>query len=147
MRYFTMAWWGGVEGVGNVDPTTAYAAHLAAIRNRLPADLLATEEGASLHDTRLRELRLLAAKGTLLLGLDSYAGDERLNLLYQGVETFESVADPDFGLRGPSGYGDLGYCEVDVLPGGLFEHRLLFSSGIELAVVFCGFQLQRAKHA
>ena len=99
----------------------------------------------SLHDTRLRELWL--ADGMLVLGLDSHAGDERLTLIYTGIAWFESTADPKVGLGGPTGYGDLGYCEVDALPGEVLEHRLLFSTGIELAVVFRGFRLQRAKHA
>src|SRR5262245_24988929 len=142
-----MAWWCGCQTGEAGNPSAAYAGYLAAIRDRLPPDLLATEESVSLHDTRLRELRLLPAEGTLSLGLDSYAGDERLTLTYTGVERFESTADPEVGLGGPDGYGDLGYCEVDELSGGTFEHRLLFSTGIELVVVFRGFRLQRAKHA
>jgi hypothetical protein len=147
VRFFTMAWWCGVQTGEGGDPAADYAAHLAAIRDRLPPDLLATEELVSLHDTRLRELRLLIAEESLSLGLDSYAGDERLTLLYSGVERFESSADPEVGLGGPAGYGDLGYCEADVLPGGAFEHRLLFSTGIELVVVFRKFWLQRTKNA
>jgi hypothetical protein len=147
MRFFTMAWWCGAQ-LGDGGPAVAhYAAHLARIRQHLPPDLLATEETVSLHDTRLRESRLIPAAGTLVLVLESYAGDERLTLTYSGVERFESTADPAVGLGGPAGYGDLGYCEVDALAGGLFEHRLLFSTGIELVVVFRGFQLQRSRHS
>jgi hypothetical protein len=145
VRFFTMAWWCGTQTGDAGDPSADYAAHLTAVRDRLPLDLLATEESVSLHDTRLREL--LLADSTLSLGLDSYAGDERLTLTYSGVERFESTADPEVGFGGPAGYGDLGYCEVDALPDGAFEHRLLFSTGIELAVVFRGFRLQRSKHA
>jgi hypothetical protein len=145
VRFFTMAWWCGTQ-TGDAEARSAgYAAHLDTVRDRLPPDLLATQESVSLHDTRLRELRL--AEGTLTLGLDSHAGDERLTLTYTSVERFESVADPEVGLGGPAGYGDLGYCEVDALPGGAFEHRLLFSTGIELVVVFHGFRLQRARCA
>lgn len=142
MRFFTMAWWFGGQTGDAGDAAADYAAHLAAIRNRLPPDLLATQESVSLHDARLRELRLV--DGTLTLGLDSHAGDERLTLTYTGVERFESTSDPEVGLGGPAGYGDLGYHEVSVLPDGAFEHRLLFSTGIELVVVFRGFRLQRA---
>lgn len=144
MRFFTMAWWCGCQTGDAGDAGAGYAAHLAAVRDRLPPDLLATEETVSLHDTRLRELRLLPAENTLTLGLDCHAGDERFILTYSGVERFESHADPDVTLGGPGGYGDLGYCEVDALPGGLFEHRLLFSTGIELAVTFRGFRLRRS---
>jgi hypothetical protein len=144
MRFFTMEWWCGVQTGDNSDPASAYAAHLATIRDRLPPDLLATAETMSLHDTRLRKLRLMPGERSLTLELDSYAGDERFTLTYTDVARFESEADPEVGLGGPAGYGDLGYCEVDVLPDGTFEHRLLFSTGIELAVAFRGFQLQRA---
>jgi hypothetical protein len=140
-----MTWWGGVQTGECDDPSAAYAAHLATIRDRLPPDLLATQESISLHDARLRELRLLPGERSLYMALQSYAGDERFALIYGGVERFESSADPAVGLRGPGGYGDLGYCEVDVLPGGAFEHRLLFSTGVELAVAFRSFRLQRTK--
>jgi hypothetical protein len=146
MRFFTMAWWSGVQTEDDGDPATDYAAHLSAIRELLPPDLLDTEESVSLHDTRLRQLRLLLTDGSLELGLESYAGDGWFTLMYGGVELFESEADPRTGLSGPSGYGDLGYCEIDVLPEGRFEHRLLFSTGIELRVTFQSFRLQQGKH-
>ena len=144
MRFFTMAWWCGSQTGDAGSPWAAYAAHVASVRDRLPPDLLILEESVSLHDARLRELRVMFAQGTVSLGLDSDGGGERLTLIYSGVERLQSTADPEVGLGGPAGYGDLGYGEVDALPGGAFEHRLLFSTGIELAVVFRGFRLQRA---
>jgi hypothetical protein len=146
MRFFTMAWWCGDETDEDADPAADYAAHLAAIRDRLTPDLLAVEELDLLHDARLRELRLVVAGQSLSLALDTCTGDERLTFLYGGVEWFESSADPEAGLGGPAGYGVLGYWEVDILPGGAFEHRLLFSTGIELVVAFGTFKLQRTKH-
>jgi hypothetical protein len=147
MRFFTLEWWCGVQTGDDRDPAGAYAAHLAAIRDRLPPDLLAAAERVSLHDTRLRKLRLIPGERSLALELDSHAGDERFTLTYTDVTRFESEADPKLGLPGTAGYGDLGYCEVDALPNRTFEHRLLFSTGIELAVVFRGFQLRRASLA
>jgi hypothetical protein len=146
VQFFTMQWWSGIQAGGD-DPVPRYAAHLAAIRDRLPMELLTIVETVSLHDARLRELRLAVNDGMLSIELDSYAADERFALLYSKVSRFESSADPKLGLRGPAGYGDLGYDEVDVLPDGAFEHRLLFSSGIELAVAFRAFRLQRDKCA
>ena len=140
-----MAWWSGRVPDNVSDPIEGYAATLALIRDRLPPDLHATTESVSLHDTRLRELRVSVPEGVVTLELDSYSGDERFKLTYSGVERFESLADPAVGLGGPAGYGDLGYCEVAELPGGLLEHRLLFSTGIELVVTFRGFQLDRGK--
>ena len=140
MRFFTIEWW---RGDLETEPLADYAAHLASVRDCLPPDLLATEEAVSLHDSRLRELHLDVANAVLTLGLDSYAADERFTLVYSGVERFASTADPELGLLGPFGYGDLGYAEVDILPGGAFEHRLLFSTGIELVVVGRDFRLDR----
>jgi hypothetical protein len=77
------------------------------------------------------------------LVLDSHAGDERFTLTYREVVRVESPADPMVGLRGPHGYGDFGYDEVEVLSTGVFEHRMIFSSGVELRVVFGGFKAQR----
>ena len=143
VRFFTLDWWCGCQIGQAGDPRTDYAQHLDAIRARLPADLLALQETISLHDARLRQLVVLPAAGTVQLVLESYAGRERYILEYLGVGRIESSADPDVGLGGPHGYGDLGYDEVDVLPSGAFEHRLLFSSGIELSLEFRGFELKR----
>ena len=140
MRFFTLADWCGEWGRGN-DPQAEYASHLDGIRDRLPPQLLALQETISLHDTRLRTFVLLPPDGSLRIELSSYSGEERIELVYQGVERFESSADPAMGLRGPHGYGDLGYDEVDVLPDGTFEHRILFSTGIEFRIVFRGFDL------
>jgi hypothetical protein len=145
VRFFTMAWWCGIQTGAGGDPSAGYTGHLGTIRDRLPPDLLATEESVSLHDTRLRELRLSVTEAVLTLGLDSYSGDERLALVYSGVERLESSADPEVGLGGPAGYGDLGYYEIDVLADGALEHRLLFSTGVELVVVFRGFRLERGR--
>ena len=90
MRFFTMAWWSGEQTGDAGDPSTEYAAHLSAIRDLLPPDLLTTADAVSLHDTRLRELRLLVAEGSLTVGLENHAGNERLTLTYSGVERFES---------------------------------------------------------
>jgi hypothetical protein len=143
VNFFTMAWWCGVQTGEGGDPSSAYSAYLFTIHDRLPPDLLATQESVSLHDTRLRELEIQIAQGLLSLRLESYVGDERFTLDYSGVERFESSADPKVGLGGPAGYGDLGYCEVAILSSGAFEHRLLFSTGIELVIVFRGFRLRR----
>lgn len=145
VRYFTLAWWCGTELEDGPDPGAEYARHLETIRDRLPADLLATQESVSLHDSRLRTLVVTPASGTVQLALESHDGAERFILAYRGVELFESTADPAVGLGGPYGYGDFGYDEVDVLPNGAFEHRMLFSSGIELRVVFAGFELRRER--
>lgn len=67
--------------------------------------------------------------------------DRRIHLVYRGVTSFLSTADPAQGLSGPHGYGDLGYNEIELVEARRFEHRMLFSTGIELEIQFEEFQL------
>ncbi len=138
MRFFTPEWWCGIQdGDLSNDPAEDYRSYLATIRDRLPRGLLALQETVSLHDGRLRVLELSPSNATLLLrvdGDDGSGGLRRFTLRYSGVNSFRSIADPAIGLRGPHGYGDWGYDEVDVTEAGEFEHRILFSSGIEFVV-------------
>jgi len=142
-----MEWWRGTQIADAGDPSAEYARHLSTIRDLLPSDLLVLQESISLHDSRLRGLMMRPALARLRLRLESYAADERFDLEYSGVESLESTADPRVGLNGPHGYGDLGYDEVGVLSNGAFEHRILFSSGIELAIAFRGFEFRRGGFA
>lgn len=143
MKFFTMAWWGGTqpdaeEPVDQLEPFQAYGVHLEAIRGHLPPNLLMVGQAVPLHDAKLRVLRYSPADSTLLIELENYFDEtgtrRRFSLRYDDVRAFESFADPDVGLAGPGGYGDLGYDELDLTPEGLAVHRLLFSSGIELHI-------------
>lgn len=62
-----------------------------------------------------------------------------VRLVYDGVCTIHSTGDRLRGLSGPHGYGDLGNDEIEVLQDGSFEHRFLFSTGIELVLRFQAF--------
>ena len=64
-----------------------------------------------------------------------------LEICYKGVSRFKSFAGRGKALPGPSGYGDLGYYEIELLDDGFLEHRLLFSSGIELSIIFHEIEL------
>jgi hypothetical protein len=145
MRFFTLDWWCGFqEGNFAKGPLEDYRSFLATIRDRLPPGLLALQEKISLHDGDLRELELWTSRATIKMiihGDDGSGGFQRFRLDYSGVSLFQSMADPEFGLPGPNGYGRWGYDEVDVLQNGEFEHRILFSSGIEIVIRFADFDL------
>ena len=144
MKFFTIEWWSGIQGGDPNTPLNAFRAHLDSIRHRLPADLLLLQDSISLHDARLRELNLDTARETLTLNLDGDNGSgglRRFSLTYAGVNHFATLSDPDLGLAGPNGYGDLGYDEPDVLDDGRLQHCLLFSSGIEFRIHFADFSL------
>ena len=139
MRFFTMAWWRDVQAGSAANPTDAYERHLASLRP-LPTAIAELDGLPSLHDARF--VRLDRTGDSLELVLDRW-GERgawmRTKLLYGGVEGLTLSADPDGALPGPIGLGDLGYYELDTVAPGLFEHRLLFSSGIELSVQFRSF--------
>jgi hypothetical protein len=149
MKYYTLAWWLDCQTPSTFrDPLAEYRSYLDTIRHRLPPDLLVLEDEASMHDGELDLLQLDTELRTLLLRIqgDDGKGKPRTFLLkYEGVTSFESRTSGREALPGPAGYGDLGYYEVDVR-GSQFEHSFLFSTGIELTVVFDAFRLQMTDH-
>lgn len=146
MKYLTLDWWMNKCGRQELE---RYWAYNDGIRSRLPPDLLALLDEVSLHDAKLRALDLEVGERKLVISLDGYrytresneACRRAITLTYGGLREVHSTADPKTGLGGPHGYGDIGYDEIEVHPDGSFEHRLLFSSGIELAVRFERFRL------
>ncbi|MBI3865000.1 MAG: hypothetical protein HY290_24260 [Planctomycetia bacterium] len=142
MRHFTMAWWYGVQKGLTAHPHDDYFAYVTALRTRVPPERLPALDallGLALHDSTLRHLRLEPAAATLHILLDNRYTGARFTLAYTGVEQFTSEPDPVGGFSS-QGYGDLGYDEVDLSPTGALVHRVLFASGIELEVVFKGFE-------
>jgi len=119
MEFFPFDWWHGGQHGGQENPTVAfdrYRAHLDAICDRLPADVLRLEgepdDGVSIHDAALVTLDLDVATRTLTLvldGDDGKGGARRFTLGYSGVRSFRSTQSDTAALPGPTGYGDLGY--------------------------------------
>lgn len=102
----------------------------------------------NLHDARLRNLEVDVAARRLDIGLDGFHygldGNEvcrrSISLSYLKLQWMRTTNDPSQSLGGPDGYGDLGYDEIELMPDGSLEHRLIFSSGIEVQVRFGEFQ-------
>jgi hypothetical protein len=147
MKYFTLDWWQNC--CEQRDAAEPYFAYLDGIRSQLPPDLIRLLDEVNLHDARLRLLALDVKAGSLELRLDGYKYTPQWNeecrrsilLSYLGVQGMQSTADPEAGFGGPYGYGDLGYDEIELLPDGSIGHRLLFSSGIEMAIQFRSFRV------
>ena len=141
MKYYTIDWWSGetADGQNHFDE---YRKYLDRILDELPPDHQRLASELSLHDSRLLKLSADVAARTLILELDGYGFDpsskayfgRRFLLKYSHVEAIETTANPEKGLPGPHGYGDLGYNEIEVVTPGLYEHRMLFSLGIEMKV-------------
>jgi hypothetical protein len=142
MKYCTLEWWHGIQCGDVRDPWKQYQAHFQRIRDRLPSSLIDLHENVSMHDANLVSMTLLPADTTLLIELsgdDGQGGARTFHLEYSGVERFFTLTGAE--LPGPTGFGDLGYEEVHLVDDELIEHDLLFSSGIELQIIFADLQL------
>jgi hypothetical protein len=137
MKYFTFDWWSGL----NEDETAAsrYWAYLDSVRGLLPPAIQRFHEGCTLHDSEVIELRVepMEARAVLSLAGSSLDGGPcNYRLEYLGLASFVTRnAKGDGPLGGP-----IGFDEFEVLPEGHTEHRLLFSSGIEVELRFQDFR-------
>jgi hypothetical protein len=142
MKFFTMKWW---SGEAEHDANEEYQAHWRNL-TRIPPALRRLEEDVGLHDAHLLRMEN-GLRGELLLILSRLDGQGRrspLTLKYLDVASMVITSDPGVGLSGPHGFGDLGYDEIDIGADGLAEHRILFSSGIEISVRFRDLVLEGA---
>jgi hypothetical protein len=139
MRFFTMDWWQDVQSGSAENPSDAYDRHLASLRP-FPSSVARLDQLPSLHDAHVGRVEYLG--GSVEITFDAWGekgGWVPTRLSYGRVETFTLEADPERSLPGPTGFGDLGYYEIDRLSSDMFEHRLLFSSGVELCIRFREF--------
>lgn len=150
MKYFTLAWWNGIQELGNEpDPLDAYEEYFQSIKDKLPMAFRQLHDEIYLHDGNLTNLKYVGASGDLEIGINNDDGKGNLReifLSYSGVTIFQSNSNQEQGLPGPLGYGDLGYDEVEILEN-CIEHRILFSSGIEFNIQFANMALNYKDHA
>jgi hypothetical protein len=143
MKYMTLAWWNSLQqrggGAEKNAPLMAYKAHYDKIEKSLTASLSKFLASVRLHDANFRGLKSDPANHSVTLNL--WIDEKPVALVYSGVSHFEIIYQPGQGLRASEEFGDLGYDEVDV-KGKKFEHRLLFSTGVEFVVEFDQFQFQ-----
>ena len=149
MKYFTLEWWNAVQTGDLGDPSDTYGEYYKSVKDKLPGDLIKLHEEIFLHDGKLKSLDISFPENRMSIELDTDDGKGNLreiSLRYTGLTKFKSTADPDNGLPGPRGYGDLGYDEVELLSDGRLEHRMLFSSGIVLSIQFKSIELKYKDH-
>ena len=149
MKYFNISNWQDPDPT----PTEIYQQYIDGVRDKLPPDLQRlcsywTAEGEKavyLNDGRIRSIQVMPEAASAEVVMDGELPgriEVLVHLRYGQVASFQSFVDPAGGLPGPYGYGDHGADEIEVREDGLLEHRMLFSSGIELSIVFRRFQLQ-----
>jgi len=151
MKYFTLKWWTDCQQLNWQkeelrQPLEQYEKYFASVRKQLPPDLITLTDSGSLHDATFLSLGLdtdeREARLPLLISIREEKKpmtEKKGTLLYYGVTYFGSTENKEYSLAGLGGHGDLGYDEVEVINAGLFEHRMLFSSGIEFTVRFSDF--------
>ena len=150
MKYFTLQDWIESQALDGLphdfSAVDAYDTYLKSIRESLPLAFRRMLDTICIHDAALRTMVVDLDRRRVSIELD--AGDvtmrepRHVRLCYEEAERIVSVADPDQGLGGRFGYGELGNDEIEVLPDGGYEHRLLFSTGIELQIRFRDFRLE-----
>jgi hypothetical protein len=100
-------------------------------------------DNETLHDATVISIKVDTAASALSLELRGWDPQFRkarfLTLSYENVRGVSISAASDGPLPGPPGFGELGYWEFDVDSPGIFKHCMLFSTGIELAVLFSRF--------
>lgn len=147
MKYFTLEWW-----LGDVDcDFEQYDSYINSIRPQLTENLAEFLDTISLHDSQIVHFHWDTANRKLEFLLDAMFPSSgpaqleyhKLQLIYEEVSGLHSTSTPDKALCGPAGYGDLGYQEIELVGEKIFEHRLLFSSGIELQIQFKDISWQR----
>jgi hypothetical protein len=121
-----------------------YRAYLESIRSRLPARFQHFVDLASLHDGEVLEISIEPSSAVASLwcrALDNESNGRDghyLRLDYHGLQNFQSIC-PEEQSFGGDGYGDIGNDEIELLAEGVYQHRLLFSTGIEIAITFNDF--------
>jgi len=150
MKYFTLDWWNGVQEFENAkDPHSAYEKYFESVKADLPVSFRQLHAGSLLHDGDLVMLKYCGVDGLLDMKINNDDGKGNLRevlLNYCGVTLFESCSIQEKGLPGPLGYGDFGFDEVEILEN-CFEHRMIFSSGIEINIRFDDMKLSYHDHA
>ena len=142
MKYFTMDWW-----VNRCEPLSVcddYKRYFDSVRGALPEQILRFVDGHTLHDSVVRELSVRAGDETARIVADGF--DVHLEesvtyeLEYAGVVAVTIRGEASDSLGGPAGLGHLGYDEFEHVQSGVFEHRLLFSTGVEILIRFRAFR-------
>lgn len=141
MKYFTLEFWSAYEDLSVFDQ---YKKYIQRVKNKLSPALRSFVETIHLHDAQIVNFNFNPAARKLEITLDTLFYSEiskdhqhrQIKVSYHDVMVFLSTSSPDNALAGSEGYGDLGYDEIELLEDKLFEHRMLFSSGIELQIRF-----------
>ncbi len=144
MKFFTLEWWSG-DVESDQDPVAAYNAYYNEIKETLPKDFVTVHNEISLHDGHISNVHISNNEMRIRLNCENGSGETiTVELRYTGLISFNTYANFEKGLPGPYGYGDWGYDEIYVDDKNTYEHRIIFSSGIEYQINFTDFKISIA---
>ena len=146
-----MDWWLAIQDseVSETEmnrPEKEYGRYFKSIKKQLPKQFLAFDKSYSLHDATILKLNLNAEKQQLKIKFmlaivhEKFIEGRNGTLIYSGVTDFSSTKRAEISLADSACYSHLGYDEIEVISPGVFEHRILFSSGVEFGIVFTDFK-------
>lgn len=148
MKYFTLKWW-AMETDKPESVIADYERYIGTIRSRLTPALHSLLGEVSLHDSKVRKFAVDIPNQTVSILLHGFADPwspegqtgRRFELSYEGVTAVESTNENGCTSEALD-ESDLGYDEIELLPDNLWEHRILFGSGIELTIRFRDLKLK-----
>jgi hypothetical protein len=135
-----MEWW-----ANHCEPPSVfedYGRYIDAVRGALPSTAPTFLDRHTLHDAVVRQFAINLENQLVRVSADGFATVERpvaYDLEYRGVTDVVIAGSSDEALGGPPGLGHLGYHEFEPLASDLVEHRLLFSTGVEIQLRFREF--------
>jgi len=148
MKYFSTNCWNDYAQTKEI--RKSYLSYVDSISPYIPTSFKSLTGGGgdiTLNDASVEHLVVSLGDSTVSMVMNgkwiqgTVTGLRIFSLSYTGVTEVVSIVDPDAdGLSG-SGYGDHGFDEIEVIENNLYEHRMLFSSGIELRIRFHDFLL------
>jgi hypothetical protein len=143
MHFLTRAWHAGEMSDDRADELSeAYRAHQAAVLPQLPERFRAFTAAVSVHDARVRAIRLDRAAATLELELragDQQGGYFDLSIRYRGVHVDRLEASALAAIAQERESEAL-YVEADLIAPTEYEHRWLWWPYQDLDVRFSEFE-------
>jgi hypothetical protein len=129
-------------------PARAFCDYFDSVREALPSSVIQLWDEYTLHDAQLTALKVDFDANEVTMDLHGFVGGLseqcQYHLVFSGVVQLLTEGSPERPMGGPGGFGHLGYYEFEVLGDGLFESRMLFSTGTELTLQWSGLRVQAA---
>jgi hypothetical protein len=142
MKYFTTEWW--ANGGENAETLfQQYGSYLTSVHSRLPRELVAFDDGYTLHDSKVKSIVCDFEAKTVAIVLNGWNQQFdcpiKYTIRFSGVTLFDQSLPQEEDVEAE--LGDFGYWEFEALDSAT-EVRMLFVSSAEFRIVFTGFAFE-----